>query len=158
MTENRRAQWCIRIPSEWRQAPVRRPRPCAVMFSRSYRSPLSIKFFVKSQFPDSPAEKVVDVVVAMPVLCPKVLVDHGIVSIRGNVFGIVTRILRKDIGHILTYAHDLACSNGWMWFPHVLLVLLEVVPEHAQGILQAIDTLRVYTRGYICEFLKIKRQ
>nr|DAM38786.1 MAG TPA: hypothetical protein [Caudoviricetes sp.] len=156
MTENRRAQWCIRIPSEWRQAPVLRPRPCAVMFSRSYRSPLSIKFFVKSQFPDSPAEKVVDVVVTTPVLCPKVLVDHGIVPVRGNVFD--TLAIRKDIGHILAYAHDLACSDRRMRFAHVLLVLLEVVPEHAQGILQAIDTLRVYTRGYICKSLKIKRQ
>lgn len=92
----------------------------------------------------------------MPVLRFKMLVNHGIVSIRGNILTIAT--LADDIGHIKTYPRDLACSDRRMRLSHVLFVLLEVVRKHVQGILQAIDTRRVHARGYLFEFLKIKVQ
>lgn len=157
-TGNRRARCCTRIHGERRRALFHRLRLFAVMLSRSCLSLLSIKLLVKSEFPNSSAEKVVDVIITMPVLCCKVPVDHGNVPRRGNILIIASPVLLIDIGHILAYSHDLACPDRRMRFAHVLLVLLEVVPEHGQGILQAVDTLRVYTRGYICEFLKIKRQ
>ena len=126
------------------------------MLSRSCLSPLSIKLLVKSEFPNSSAEKVVDVIITMPVLCCKVPVDHGNVPRRGNILIIAALALLIDIGHILAYSHDLTCFDRRMRPPHVLFVLLKVVFEHGQGVLQSIDARRVHARGYPCEFLKIK--
>lgn len=118
------------------------------MLSRSCLSPLSIKLLVKSEFPNSSAEKVVDVIIAMPVLCCKVPVDHGNVSRRGNILIIAAPVLLIDIGHILAYPHDLTCFDERMRPPRVLFVLLEVVFEHGQGVLQSIDA-RGYTLAVI---------
>ena len=52
----------------------------------------------------------VDIVVAAPVFCRKMLVDHGVIIQRGNIL-IAAFVLLIYVWHILTNANDLTCSD-----------------------------------------------
>ncbi len=114
--------------------------------------------FIKAQFPNAPAEKVVDVVIAAAVSCPEMLVDHGRVALRRNVGVCAAPVGLLDPRHILDDAHNLACADRRVRSAGVCLVLLEVVLEHVKRFVQRVRPSGEYRRCDIREFVKIKQQ
>ena len=78
--------------------------------------------FIKTQFSDSPGEKVIDIKIGFPVFGRKMLVNHGEISIRGNGQIRISSILFADVWHILDNSRNLACSNRRMRMTGVLFV------------------------------------
>lgn len=73
----------------------------------------------------------VDVVVAMPVLRRKMLVDQRWVTKRLKFYAGTALARLTEPRHCPDDPHDLVGPDGWVRVPGVLLVLLKVVPEHA---------------------------
>lgn len=70
----------------------------------------------------------VDIVVAAPVFCRKMLVDHGVIIQRGNIL-IAAFVLLVYVWHILTNANNLTCSDRRVRPAGVPFVLFEVIQK-----------------------------
>lgn len=97
----------------------------------------------------------VDIVVAAPVFCRKMLVDHGVIIQRGNIL-IAAFALLVYVWHILTNANDLACSDRRVRPAGVPFVLFEVIQKDLQNIVKRVNTTRIHARGDLSEFFKVK--
>lgn len=99
----------------------------------------------------------VDVIVAVPVLGRKMLVDQGWVAKRLKFYAgtKLTRLTKPR--HYPDDPHDLVGPDGRVRVPGVLLVPLKVVLEHAQCIPQAVSHI-VWKNscGDIGKFVKIE--
>ena len=68
------------------------------------------------------------------------------------------RWIPADEWHILTGAHDLACSDRRVRPAGMFFVLLEVVAKHAQRFFDGVRANRVDARSYLSKLVKIKNQ
>ena len=73
----------------------------------------------------------VDIVIAVPVLGRKMLVDQGWVAKRIKLYAGAEFTRLTEPRHCPDDPHDLVGPDGRVRVPGVLLVLLEVVPEDA---------------------------
>ena len=86
------------------------------------------------------------------------LVDHGRVAFRRNVGVCAAPVGLLDPRHIPDDAHDLTCADRRVRPAGVCLVLLEVVPEHAERFVQRVRPSGEYRRCDIRKLVKIKQQ
>ena len=77
----------------------------------------------------------VDVIIAVPVSCPEMLIDHVLVTIRVYVHRGIGFVRLIDVRHFADDAFDLYSAYRRVRSARVRLVLLEVVSEHLQHFL-----------------------
>ena len=73
----------------------------------------------------------VDIVVAVSVLCRKMLVDQGWVAKRFKFYAGTALARFAEPRHCPDDPHDLVGPDGWVRVSGVLLIPLKVVLEHA---------------------------
>ena len=133
-------------------------RSGSVLFCCSFIKILLITSFIKAQHADATAEKVVDVIIAVPVLCPEVLVDHVFVTVRVYVHRGIGFVRLIDVRHFADDAFDLYSAYRRVRSARVRFVLLEVVSEHLQHLRKAVRAVCVHRRGDLREPVNIKKQ
>ena len=118
-----------------------------MLFCCSFIKILLITSFIKAQLADAAAEKVVDVIIAVPVSCPEVPINHVFVTVRVYVHRGIGFVRLVDIRHFVDDAFDLYSAYRRVRSARVRLVLLEVVSEHLQHFRKAVRAACVHRRG-----------
>lgn len=86
-------------------------------------------------------------IIAVPVSCPEMLIDHVLVTIRVYVHRGIGFVRLIDVRHFADDAFDLYSAYRRVRSARVRLVLLEVVSEHLQHFCKAVRAVCVHRRG-----------